>query len=157
MSTAVNKLKIDPHGVEDAAVVIDEQEEQDETQEIGGKQAVVIVDDEDFHEAPKKATLPTAAVQNDDGTVTLTLSRPVKFTVKRASGKASEEVYTDLTFHELTGLDRRVVSQTPEGQQEAMLIGRATKISSARMSAIIDLLPLRDIKRIEQVITFLSE
>ena len=94
---------------------------------------------------------------NDDGTVTLTLSRPVKFTVKRASGKVSEEVYTDLTFHELTGLDRRVVSQAPDGQQAAMLIGRATKISSARMSAIIDLLPLRDIKRIEQVITFLSE
>lgn len=154
MSTAVNKLKIDPHGVEDAAIVIDEQ---DEAQEIGGKQAVVVVEDEDAEVAPKKAVLPSAAVQNDDGTVTLTLSRPVKFTVKRASGKASEEVYKALTFRELTGLDRRVVAQAPEGQQEAMLIARATNISSARMSAIIDLLPLRDIKRIEQVITFLSE
>ena len=149
----VNKLRIDPHGAEDDAVVIDEQDEAQEN----AAAAVVVVDDEDADAAPKKAVLPTAAVQNDDGTVTLTLSRPVKFTVKRSTGKSSEEVYKTLTFHELTGLDRRVVAQAPEGQQEAMLIGRATKISAARMGAIIDLLPLRDIKRIEQVITFLTE
>lgn len=153
MSTAVNKLKIDPHGAEEATVVIDEQDEALES----AAGSVVVVDDEEADEAPKKATLPTAAVRNDDGTVTLTLSRPVKLTVKRSSGKNGEEFYKTLTFHELTGLDRRVVAQAPDSQQEAMLIGRATKISSARMSAIIDLLPWRDIKRIEQVVTFLSE
>lgn len=142
------KLSISPAG---ASPVVDESEETQEST------AVVVVVDDESDGAPKKATLPPEAKLEDDGTVTLTLSKPVTLTVKKGSGKTSEEVYGTLTFHELTGLDRRLVTQAPAEQQEVLFVARAAKISAVRMNAIWDLLPMRDIKRIEKVITFLAE
>jgi hypothetical protein len=145
----VTKLSISPKGAPDDVIVDDDAAE---TQE-NASAAVVIEDDE---EAPKKPELPPNAKLNDDGTVTLTLTKAVTITVKKGS-KVAEEHYTALTFRELTGLDRRLVSQAPESQQEVLFVARSTGISSARMNAIWDKLGMRDIKRIEKVATFLSE
>jgi hypothetical protein len=145
----VTKLSISPKGAPDDVVVDDETAEAQES----ASAAVVIEDDE---ETAKKPELPPNAKVNEDGTVTLTLTKTITITVKKGS-KVAEENYATLTFRELTGLDRRVVSQAPESQQEVLIVARSTGISSARMNAIWDKLGMRDIKRIEKVATFLSE
>lgn len=148
----VSKLKIDPAGLTATVVVEDEN---DGAQESAG--SIVVIDDEDGEPSLKKTQLPPEAKLNDDGTVTLTLSKPVALTVKKSSGKTSEEVYKTLTFREMTGLDRRLAAQAPENQREVTVVARSAGITTVRMSAIMDLLTMRDITRIEKVITFLSE
>jgi mRNA-degrading endonuclease toxin of MazEF toxin-antitoxin module len=145
----VSKLSISPKEARAETVVDDDDAEAQET-----VAAVVVVEDDEA--AAKKPELPPNAKLNEDGTVTLTLTRTITITVKKGQ-KVAEENYTELTFRELTGLDRRVVSQAPESQQEVLFVARSTGISSARMNAVWDKLGMRDIKRIEKVATFLSE
>lgn len=144
----MSKLTISQQGAPDDVVVDEDNVEAQETA------AVVVIEDDE--EAAKKPELPPNAKLNDDGTVTLTLSKAVTITVKKGT-KVAEESYATLTFRELTGLDRRLVSQAPESQQEVLFVARSTGISSARMNAVWDKLGMRDIKRIEKVATFLSE
>jgi hypothetical protein len=145
----VTKLTISPQGADE--VIVDD--DKAETQEAATAAVVVVEDDE---EAPKRPELPPNAKLNDDGTVILTLTKKVTISVKKGQ-KVAEEHYAALTFRELTGLDRRFVSQAPESQQEVLFVARSTGISSARMNAVWDKLGMRDIKRIEKVATFLSE
>lgn len=145
----MTKLTISPKEAPAETVVDDDDAEAQET-----VAAVVVVEDDE--EAARKPELPPNAKLNDDGTVTLTLTKTVTITVKKGQ-KVAEENYATLTFRELTGLDRRLVSQAPESQQEVLFVARSTGISSARMNAVWDKLGMRDIKRIEKVATFLSE
>lgn len=146
----MTKLTISQQGAPDVVV----EEEGAGTQDQAAPALVVETDEGD--DAAPKPTLPEAATKNPDGTVTLKLSKPVTLTIEK-NGKRREEVYDTLTFNELTGLDRRLVSQSPQEQQEVLFVARSAKISSARMNAIWDRLAMRDIKRIEKVLTFLSE
>jgi len=115
--------------------------------------AAIVVEDGSEEKAAK---LPARAVLNDDGTVTLTLLAPVTLTVKTGRG-ASEEVYAELTFHELTGKDLRQIAQAKADMQTVVALACATRISVPRMNALFDLLKQKDVTAAAAVISFLSE
>lgn len=146
----MTKLTISPQGTPDVVV------EDDRAEALELAAPAVVVETDEGDDVTPKPTLPEAATKNADGTVTLKLSKPVVLTIEK-NGKRREETYDTLTFNELTGLDRRLVSQSPQEQQEVLFVARSARISSARMNAIWDRLAMRDIKRIEKVLTFLSE
>lgn len=138
-----------------STIVIDESEENDgvgngSTVQL---QAAVIVDD-DAEE--KKTKLPARAIRNDDGTITLPLLAAVTLTVKNARG-TKEESYSDLVFHEMTGLDLRLISQAPAEKQTIVAMARATRISTQRMDALFDRLKAKDVTAAAAVISFLQE
>lgn len=134
-------------------LVIDDSEDE----AVGGPAAAVgaaIVIEDGSEE--KAAKLPARAVRNEDGSVTLTLSAPVSLTVKTARG-SSEEVYAELTFHELTGKDLRQIAQAKAEMQTVVALACASRISSARMNALFDQLKAKDVTAAAAVISFLQE
>jgi hypothetical protein len=143
----VKKLSIGPEGT---GAVVDE----DAVADLGGSQVAVV--DETADDAPKKAVLPARAVLNDDGTVTLALVRKVPLTI-RSGGKERHEVYSELVFHELSGLDLRLIAQTGEAMQTVTTLARATRMPVVRMNILFDHLSSRDVKAASEIITFLSE
>lgn len=135
-----------------STIVIDESEDQaDEAIAVAG--AAIVVDDE---AEEKKTKLPARAIRNDDGTITLPLLAAVTLTVKNARG-TKEESYSELVFHEMTGLDLRLIAQAPADKQTVVAIARATKISTPRMDALFDRLKAKDVTAAAAVISFLQE
>jgi len=88
--------------------------------------------------------LPSHAIRNADGTITLPLYDTVRIRV-RASGKVKEKVYDSLTFHRLTGLDTRVIGEAPENMQNIVAFARSCRLSQAVMNAVWDKLDAADI------------
>ncbi len=147
MTAPVNKMKIDPHGARSAIV--------DETEGSAiGVTGGIVVDEEDVSQ---KTPLPARAIRNEDGTVTLPLSRAVTYEVKTGSGRNQTEQVSELTFHELTGADLRAIAQASEAQQSVVALARTSRISVPRMNVIFDQLPARDVKAASEIISFLSE
>lgn len=115
-----------------------------------------VVLEEDAEGDAKKTKLPTRAVRNDDGSVTLPLVKAVGFTVKSSTGSRREEV-KELTFHELNGADLRIMAQQSEDMKPVVAFARSTRIATNRMSVIFDQLGSRDVKAGGDIISFLSE
>ncbi len=134
-------------------IVIDESEDEPAGATTAAAGAAVVVEDGSEEKATK---LPARAVPNGDGTVTLALLAPVTLTVKTGRG-SSEEVYAELTFHELTGRDLRQIAQAKADMQTVVALACATRISVARMNALFDLLKQKDVTAAAAVISFLSE
>lgn len=134
-----------------ATIVVDESEEEATGTPAAG--AAVVIDDGSEEKAAK---LPARAVRNEDGTVTLALSAPVSLTVKTGRG-SSEEVYAELTFHEMTGRDLRLIAQAKAEMQTIVALACATKISVARMNGLFDQLKAKDVTAAAAVISFLQE
>jgi hypothetical protein len=135
-----------------ATIVIDDTEDE----QAGGPTvagAAVVIEDEG---EDKKTKLPARAVRNDDGTITLPLLAPVTLTVKNARG-TKEERYAEIVFHELSGLDLRLVAQAPAEKQTIVAMARAAKISTQRMDALFDQLKAKDVTAATAVISFLNE
>lgn len=122
----------------------------------GGEATANIVIEEDAEGDPKKTKLPTRAVRNDNGSVTLPLVKAVGFTVKSSTGSRREEV-KELTFHELTGADLRIMAQQSEDMKPVVAFARSTRIATNRMAVIFDQLGSRDVKAGGDIISFLSE
>lgn len=134
-------------------IVIDDGEDETSGAAAATAGAAVVIEDGSEEKAAK---LPARAVRNDDGTVTLPLLAPVTLTVKTGRG-ASEEVYSELTFHELTGRDLRQIAQAKADMQTVVALACATRISVPRMNAMFDLLKQKDVTAAAAVISFLSE
>ncbi len=132
-------------------VIDDSEDEATGTPVVTG--AAVVIDDGSEEKAAK---LPARAVRNEDGSITLTLSAPVSLTVKTGRG-SSEEVYADLTFHEMTGRDLRQIAQAKAEMQTIVALACATKISVARMNGLFDQLKAKDVTAAAAVISFLQE
>ncbi len=137
-------------------IVIDETE--DPGHGVGGRtaaeiRAAVVVEDEGEEKTTK---LPARAIRNDDGTVTLPLLAPVTLTIKTGRG-SSDETYSELVFHEMTGADLRLIAQAKPEMQTIVALARATRISTPRMNGLFDLLKAKDVTAAAAVISFLQE
>jgi hypothetical protein len=142
----VNKLRIDREGPAEAVV------EETEGEELR-KTAAIVVEGEDGEEAAS-AALPKRAVLNGDGTVTLSLLKPVTLTI-RTGGKEKQETYKELVFRELTGADVRLVTQEQdEMRRTIMALARSTGMTSIRMNVLFDRLSQRDVKGATEVIAY---
>lgn len=95
--------------------------------------------------------LPDQAIQNDDGSVTLPLMFPQSLRIRK-NGKERSEVYTELTFHRLTGADQRAISATSDGMMTVVAFARTTRISQAIMNVLYDKLDAADITAGGQVL-----
>lgn len=114
--------------------------------------AVVIEDEAE----DKKAKLPPQALRNADGTITLPLKRPVTLTIKNATGERKETV-TELTFHEMSGIDLRLIAQAAPDMQTIVTMARATRMPTHRMSVLFDRMLGRDVTAAVAVVSFLQE
>jgi len=89
--------------------------------------------------------LPKGASRNDDGSVTLTLLKPVDVQIRDQSGKVRTQAYDSLTFHHLTGADVRAIRAAKQGDENIIAFARATKISEAVMNRLFDKMHIADI------------
>lgn len=145
----MSKVSIIPKEV--PAAVVDE----DETEEIRQTSAVVVEDDSASESLAGK--LPPRAVLNDDGSVTLPLTKPVTLTIRKGE-KDTPETYKELVFHELTGAGVRLVTQEKdEMKQTVMTLALSTRMSSVRMNVLFDRLSQRDIKGATDIIKYFQE
>jgi hypothetical protein len=135
-----------------STIVIDESEDEGTGAQLATGAAIVIEDEGE----DKRTKLPARAVRNDDGTITLPLLAPVTLTVKNARG-TKEERYDEIVFHEMTGLDLRLVAQAPAEKQTIVAMARAARISTQRMDALFDQLKAKDVTAATAVISFLNE
>lgn len=113
----------------------------------------VVVEEED---EDKKAKLPPQAIRNADGSITLALKRPVTLTIRNATGERKETV-KDLTFHEMSGLDMRLIAQATPDMQTVVALARATQMPVHRMNVLFDKMLGRDVTAAAAVISFLQE
>lgn len=134
-----------------ATIVVDESEDEATGTPAAGATVVIEEEGED-----KKTKLPARAIRNEDGTITLPLLAPVTLTVKNARG-TKEERYDEIVFHEMTGLDLRLVAQAPAEKQTIVALARAARISTQRMDALFDQLKAKDVTAATAVISFLNE
>ncbi|MBB4122913.1 hypothetical protein [Martelella radicis] len=88
--------------------------------------------------------LPSHAIRNDDGTITLPLYDTVRIKV-RASGKIKEKVFKSLTFHRLNGADTRVIGEAPDNMQNIVTFARSCRLNQAVMNAVWDKMDASDI------------
>ncbi len=114
----------------------------------------VVIEDEEGE--PKKAKLPERAVRNDDGSITLPLLKSVTLTIKNATGTRQETV-RELVFHEMAGIDLRLIAQAASDMQTVVAMARATRIPSPRMNVLFDKMLGRDVTAAAAVISFLQE
>ena len=115
-----------------------------------------MVEDEDAADVPS-GKLPARAVLNDDGSIALQLFKPVTLTIRKGD-KEHQETYKELVFHELSGLDMRLVTQEKdEMKQTVMTLARATRMPSVRMNVLFDRLSQRDIKGATDIIKYFQE
>lgn len=141
----MTKLTISPKGAPD---IVDE----DQAEEVRQASAVV-VEDEGAADAPG-GQLPARAVLNDDGSVTLPLVKPVTLTIRKG-GSEQQEVYRELVFHELSGLDMRLAAQEKdEMKQTVVTLARSTRMTTVRMNVLFDRLNLRDIKGATDIVKY---
>lgn len=120
----------------------------------GGAGDGVVIEDEQGE--PKKAKLPERAVRNDDGTITLPLLKPVTLTIKNATGTRQETI-RELVFHEMEGIDLRLIAQAAPDMQTIVAMARATRTPSPRMNVLFDKMLGRDVTAAAAVISFLQE
>ncbi len=106
-------------------------------------------------ESREASGLPDRAIQNDDGTVTLPLRRPVPLSVRNAAGKVTETVYAELVFHELFGADMRAISNAKEDVRVDVLMARSLKIPQTVARALFDQLTRKDAEDVVTVAGFL--
>ncbi len=118
-------------------------------------EGVSAIVDETAGEA-KKAELPSRAIRNDDGSVTLPFLKPVVLTIRTQAG-VREETISELTFREMTGLDLRMIAQAPAQTQTVVTMARATGTALPRMTPLFDRMLARDVAAAAAVITFLQE
>jgi len=104
----------------------------------------VVVDAEIVDEMPGDK-LPKGASRNDDGSVTLTLIKPVDVQIRDQSGKVRTDTYDSLTFHHLTGADLRAIRAAKAGDENIVAFARATRISEAVMNRLFDKMHIADI------------
>lgn len=133
-----------------STLVIDESEDAG----AGASTGAVVVDDE--ASASKTTKLPERATVNDDGTVTLRLVRPVTLTIKTGTSQR-EEIYEELVFREMTGLNLRLIAQAPAEKQTVVALAQATGIKQHRMDPLFDNMLARDVTAAAAVISFLQE
>ncbi|NKC04289.1 phage tail assembly protein [Brucella haematophila] len=96
--------------------------------------------------------LPENAVQNLDGSVTLTLLYPQSLTIKGTDSTRTES-YTTLTFHRLNGADQRAIASASDAMLNVVAFARSTRMREAIMNKLFDKLDAADINAAAQVLS----
>lgn len=129
------------------AIVID-----DETTPAGAPTTTSVVIEEETgspavvdEDAALGGELPAHAVRNDNGTVTLTLRKPVTLTIRNSRGGERSETYAELTFRDLNGADFRAIGAAAPAAQQVVTLARSTGIREAVMNALFDKMTGADI------------
>jgi len=100
--------------------------------------------------------LPTHAVLNADGSVTLPLMFKRDLQIKKG-GSVRTEPFATLVFHRLTGADQRAIASASEDMMSVVAFARSTRISQAVMNALFDKMDAADLNAGGQVLnSFLS-
>jgi len=96
--------------------------------------------------------LPENAVQNLDGSVTLTLLYPQSLTIK-GTDSTRTETYATLTFHRLNGADQRAIASASDAMLNVVAFARSTRMREAIMNKLFDKLDAADINAAAQVLS----
>lgn len=88
--------------------------------------------------------LPPSAIPNGDGSVTLPLLYPRSLRTRK-NGVEAERVFTELTFHRLTGADQRAIAATSDEMTVVTTFARSTRLPQLVMVALFDVMDMADI------------
>ena len=100
-------------------------------------------------------TLPSHAVRNADGSVTLPLFYPVTLRFKKGTaGEIREEVFEQLVLHRLTGADMRAITAAERGSMTVVSIARSARLNEGKMNALFDRMDGADVSAAGQVVGF---
>jgi uncharacterized protein YehS (DUF1456 family) len=99
--------------------------------------------------------LPEGAIKNEDGTITLSLRKPVTLQVRGSDNKTAATTFAELIFHELVGADLRAISDARDSDRVDVMLSRALKIAKPVARALFDQMSRRDAEAAVQVATFL--
>jgi len=129
--------------------VVDEEEAVVETAEVDSD-----IVDEDMDIAPEDR-LPSRAIRNADGSVTLPLKYPQTMRTKK-NGKVSERKFEKLVLHRLSGKDRRIISSASEEMMVATAMARMARLNQAVANRLEELMDVSDINAVGQVLANFS-
>jgi hypothetical protein len=99
--------------------------------------------------------LPDAAALQPDGSVVLTLHRPVTLRYRAPGAQAvQEDTRETLHFRRLTGADMRAITQAAAGDRAVLAIGRSAGIRPALMNLLFDRMDGADVAAAGDVVGF---
>ncbi|RNC91108.1 MAG: hypothetical protein ED558_14230 [Oricola sp.] len=133
------------------APVIDEREEPIATSDAVIAEDAKPEDDVIDEDLDPRDQLPKGAVVNDDGSVTITLSRPVTLKTRK-EGKVREKHFGTLTLHRMTGADIRAINGVAEEHRVVTGLARSTRTNQAVMNGLFDRMIDYDIMQAGQVL-----
>lgn len=100
------------------------------------------------------AVLPRGAVEQADGSVILTLDRPVTITFQRRDRGTRRETITALQFYRLTGKDLTEITNAAEKVRERVAFALSLRKNKAATNGIFDRMDAADIARAGRVLEY---
>lgn len=119
--------------------------------------ATVVIDDESgktviVNEDDTLDELPERAKRNPDGSITLTLYKPIPTIVRSSHGGDVAKTYEALTFGRINGADIRAIMAASPETQGIVLMARSARISQLVMNKIWDVMDGADIAAAQDVV-----
>lgn len=113
-------------------------------------------DDKDVinEDADEIAQLPKGAVELDDGSVLVTLDRPVVLNLKSQSRGVRQETTKDVRFYRLTGAHLTQITNSGEKSREVTAFALSARMNMAKMKGLFDRMDAADIGRCGQVLEY---
>ena len=116
--------------------------DEDDLAPVGG----TVILDEDLgaavdEDADLGGELPKRATRNDDGSITLTLRKPLPVLIRSAKNGERTETYSELTFHDLVGADIRAITAASEASRPIVMLAKAARLREALMNSLFDRMP----------------
>lgn len=101
------------------------------------------------------AALPKGAEELADGSVEVTLDRPVTLTlVSQSRGTKRQETVVKVRFHRLTGAHLTEITSAADKVREKVAFALAARMNKAKMNALFDRMDAADIGRCGQVLEY---
>ncbi|MFN4126917.1 hypothetical protein [Pannonibacter indicus] len=116
----------------------------------GSGDADAVVREDDPADIP---VLPRGAVEQADGSVILTLDRPVNITFQNSRGTRRETVST-LQFYRLTGAHLTEITNAAERVRERVAFALSLRKNKASTNGIFDRMDAADIARASRVLEY---
>lgn len=99
--------------------------------------------------------LPKRAQIQADGSVILTLLYAVTLRYRNPGMQTvTEDTYSELHFHRLTGADMRIITSTPEEDRSVIAIARSALVKTGLMHRLFDKMDAADVVAAGAVVGF---
>jgi len=138
----------------ETTIDLDESVVDEDTPVVAVAEADSDVVDEDADVAPEDR-LPSRAVRNSDGSVSLSLKYPVTMKTKK-NGKVNERSFDTLLLHRLTGKDRRVIASASDDMISATALARMARLNQAVANRLDEMMDISDTAALGQVLANFS-